>query len=210
MRGIGTAKRSAAFLEGAQNWHTAIMPLTILLALAALSFWLRYASELPAERHDGKTRHDPDYIVNGAILRKLDPAGALQYTLVAREIRHYPDTDTIDFTEPRLQQFHPTRPTVTVRAGQGQSSGRGQRIELTNTVEVRRAATRSAGELIVETPELTVLTDEGRAFTKSKILIRQDKSSVEAVGMQFDNQSQTYLLESQVSGRIDSPSIRKK
>lgn len=201
---------SETFSAWTQNWHTAILPLTILLALAALSFWLRYASELPNERHDGKTRHDPDYIVSGATVRKLDPAGQLQYTLVAREIRHYPDTDTVEFTAPHLQQFHPTRPTVTVRAGQGQSSGQGQRIELTNTVEVRRAATRSAGELIIETPELTVLTDEGRAFTKSRILIKQDKSWIEGLGMQFDNPSQTYLLESQVSGRIDSRSSRKK
>ncbi len=196
--------------ERARNWHTAILPLTILVALAALSFWLRYASELPTERHDGKTRHDPDYIISGAAVRKLDANGGLQYTLLARELRHYPDNDTTEFIEPRLQQFHPNRPTVTVRAGRGQSNARGQRIDLTDTVEVRRAATRSHGELIVETPDLTVFPDEGRAFTKSRILIRQDQSSIAGVGMQLDNRAQTYLLEAQVSGRIESHLSRKK
>ncbi|HOL64112.1 MAG TPA: LPS export ABC transporter periplasmic protein LptC [Accumulibacter sp.] len=194
----------------AQNWQTAILPLTILLSLAALSFWLRYASELPTERHDGKSRHDPDYIISGATVRKLDAAGTLQYTLIARELRHYPDKDTTEFIEPRLQQFHPSRPTVTVRAGRGQSTARGQRIDLSEAVEVRRAATSKRGELIVETPELTVLTDEERAYTKRRILIRQDKSSIEGVGMQFDNKAQTYLLEAQVSGRIESLLSRKK
>lgn len=209
MRLVNRFKATAA-TTSAQNWHTAILPLTILLSLAALSFWLRYASELPAERHDGKTRHDPDYIISGATVRKLDTDGALQYTLIARELRHYPDNDTTDFIEPRLQQFNPSRPAVTVRAGRGHSNARGQRIDLSDTVEVRRAATRSHGELVVETPELTVLTDEGRAFTKSRILIRQDKSSIEGVGMQFDNKAQTYLLEAQVSGRIESHLSRKK
>ena len=77
-----------------KNWGSALFPLTLLLTLAALTFWLRYASELPDARRDGKYRHDPDYIINNATLRKLDNTGQLTYTLKSPEIRHYPDDDS--------------------------------------------------------------------------------------------------------------------
>ena len=64
-----------------QRLGSAIFPLSLLLALSLLTFWLRFATELPPERHDGKHRHDPDYIVGDATLRKLDETGNLTFTL---------------------------------------------------------------------------------------------------------------------------------
>ncbi len=191
-------------------WSSAALPLTLLLALAVLSFWLRYATELPDERNDGKSRHDPDFIVNTATAHKLDKSGKLLYTLVADEIRHYPDDDTTDLTNPKLEYFDPTKPTVTTSAVRGQVSPGGERVELSERVEVRRAATDRQAELVLETPDLTVLTDEEKAFTKSRVVITQGKSWVQGVGMQIDNKLQTYLLESQVTGEIASHPAKTK
>jgi lipopolysaccharide export system protein LptC len=58
--------------------------------------------------------------------------------------------------------------------------------------------------------ELTVLTDEEKAFTKSQVLITQGKSWVQGVGMQVDNRFQTYVLESKVTGQIESHFARKQ
>jgi len=180
------------------------------LALAALTFWLRYATEVPSDRHDGKKRHDPDYIVNDAILHKLNTTGTLQYTLHAKEIRHYPDDDATDLIQPRLLLLHPTRPPVTVSANHGHLSSKGERVDLLEKVEVRRAANDKSGELLVESPDLTVLSDPEQAFTKSKVVITQDNSVLRGVGMQVDNKLQTYLLESQVTGELESRFGRKK
>ena len=65
-----------------RQWSSAVLPLSILLILLALTSWLRYATEFPEARSDGKNRHDPDYIVTDAKGRKLDPSGRLLYTLV--------------------------------------------------------------------------------------------------------------------------------
>jgi lipopolysaccharide export system protein LptC len=70
-----------------RQWSSAVLPLSILLILLALTSWLRYATEFPEARSDGKNRHDPDYIVTDAKGRKLDPSGRLLYTLVADELR---------------------------------------------------------------------------------------------------------------------------
>mgnify|MGYP000918238750 FL=1 len=193
-----------------RQWSTALLPLSILMALAALTFWLRYVTELPEGRHDGKNRHDPDLIVQGATARKLDASGRLLYTLVAQELRHYPDDDTTDLSQPRLVYLQPDKPPVTISAAKGHVTTKGERVDLKDNVQVRRAASDTRAELVLETAELTVLTDEERGFTKSPVVITEGNSWLQGVGMQIDHKLQTYLLESQVSGRIESHLVKKK
>ena len=113
-----------------RRWSGALLPLSILLVLLALTAWLRYATEFPEERSDGKNRHDPDYIVTQVSGRKLDATGKLLYTLVAEEIRHYPDDDTADLLEPALVYLSPTRPPLSMRAVHGHANSGGQQVDL--------------------------------------------------------------------------------
>lgn len=193
-----------------RRWSGALLPLSILLVLLALTAWLRYATEFPEERSDGKNRHDPDYIVTQVSGRKLYATGKLLYTLMAEEIRHYPDDDTADLLEPALVYLSPTRPPLSMRAVHGHANSGGQQVDLWDRVELRRSASASDAELIARMNELTVLTDEERAFTKSMVLITQGKSWVQGVGLQVDHKLQTYLLESQVTGEIESHFAREK
>ncbi|WP_313950789.1 LPS export ABC transporter periplasmic protein LptC [Accumulibacter sp.] len=193
-----------------RQWSTAALPISILLILAALTFWLRYATDLAETHGDGKHRHDPDYIVTDATIRKVGPSGNLQYTLFADEIRHYPDNDTTEMDSPKLVYLHPSKPPVTISAVHGHLSPKGERVDLSEKVEMQRAATAKQQPLSLETPQLTVLTNEERAFTKSPVLITQGDSWVRGVGMQVDNKLQTYLLESAVTGQIESHTSKKK
>jgi lipopolysaccharide export system protein LptC len=193
-----------------KQWGSALFPLSLLLALAGLTFWLRYATELPSARHDGKNRHDPDYIVTDGLLRKLDQTGRLQYTLNATDIRHYPDDDTTDLLKPHLVYLYPTRPTVTMLADRGHANAGGQQLDLYGDVQVIRAASAKDEAMNGFTPQLTIFPDDEKAFTKSPVLITQGKSWVKGIGMQVDTRAQTYVLESQVSAVLESKSAKKK
>ena len=192
------------------RWGSAIFPLSLMIALASLTFWLRYATEMPSERHDGKNRHDPDFIISDGTLRRLDTTGALQSTLKAPEIRHYPDDDSSDLLKPTLSYFYPTRPTVTIAAEHGHANKGGKQIDLTGDVRVTRAATENAEAMVGTTDRLTILPDDEKAYTKSPVLITQGKSWVKGVGLQADTRAQTYVLESQAVASIESKSAKKK
>jgi lipopolysaccharide export system protein LptC len=192
------------------RWGSAIFPLTLMLALAALTFWLRYATEMPTERHDGKNRHDPDFIVTDGTLRRIDEAGRLQSTLSAATIRHYPDDDSTDMIKPHLAYYYPTRPTVTIVAAQGHSNKDNQQVELSGDVQITRAATDKGEAMNGFTEQLTVLPDDEKAYTKSPVLITQGKSWVKGVGLQADTRAQTYVLESQAVASLESKSAKKK
>ncbi len=193
-----------------KQWSSAALPIGILLILTALTFWLRYATDFTQKPGDGHLRHDPDFIVDGATLRKIGQSGNLEYTLIADQIRHYPDDDTTSMDKPKLVYLHPTRPPVTISAVHGLMGPKGERVDLSEQVEVRRAGSSSNPPLLVETSELTVFTSDEKALTKSHVLITQGESWVQGVGMQVDNKLQTYLLESRVSGEIASRSAKKK
>ena len=193
-----------------KQWGSALFPLSLLLTLAALTFWLRYATELAADRHDGKNRHDPDYIISDGTLRKLDQTGRLQYTLNSVEIRHYPDDDSTDMIKPHLIYLYPTRPSLTMRSERGHSNKEGQQVDLYGDVQITRAASAKDEEMIGYTPELTVFPDDEKAFTKSPVLITKGKSWLKGVGMQIDGRAQTYVLESQAFAVLESKSAKKK
>ena len=193
-----------------KQWGSALFPLSLLLVLAALTFWLRYATEMAEPIRDGKNRHDPDFIITDSALRKLDQTGRLQYTLNATEIRHFPDDDSTDIIKPQLAYRYPTRPTVTMRAERGHSNAEGQQVDLYGDVQIKRAATTKDPEMIGYTPELTVFPDDEKAFTKSPVLITKGRSWVKGVGMQVDSRAQTYVLESQAFAVVESKFAKKK
>lgn len=193
-----------------KHWGSALFPLGVLLVLSALSFWLRYAVDLPEARHDGKHRHDPDYIINEAQLRKYDEKGLLQYTLIANDIRHYPDDDTTDITRPRLTFLRPDKPVVSMNAERGHVSQQGERVDLSGEVKVKRAADTRQAELVATMPTLAILTGTELAFTSDPILVTQGTSWLRGVGMQLDNKNQTLVLESQALGQFQSPHAKKK
>lgn len=192
-----------------KRWGSALFPLSLLLVLTGLTFWLRHATDSPQTKHDGKLRHDPDYIVTDAILRKIDQTGRLKYTLSATDIRHYPDDDSTDMLEPNLVHFQAKKPPVTMSAERGHISKDGEKVDLYDNVRIRRSASAQYEELTAYMPELTILPDVERAFTKRPVLMTEGKSWMKGVGMQVDNLAQTYLLESQVVAVLESKHAKK-
>lgn len=193
-----------------KQWGSAFFPLGLLFVLAAMTYWLRYATELAEPSRDGKHRHDPDYIVTDATLRKLDLAGNLKYTLKAVDIRHYPDDDSTEMIQPWLVYLTAGKPTMTVTAQRGLASKDGEQVDLQGEVRLHRDASAQDEAMDATTPQLTVLPDVEKAYTRSPVLITQGKSWAKGVGMQVDNRARTYLLESQARAVLESRYAKKK
>ncbi|MDR1936475.1 MAG: LPS export ABC transporter periplasmic protein LptC [Candidatus Accumulibacter sp.] len=189
-----------------KHWGSALFPLSVLLVLTLLTFWLRYATELAEPNRDGKHRHDPDYLLNDIVLRRLDPNGQLKYTLRAADVRHYPDDDTTDLLKPNLvhQSRGDDKPPVAISADRGHVSHDNEQVDLYDNVRIYRPPSGKYDELVATTDKLTAFPDDETAFTKNPALITQGKSWVKGVGMQIDNRAQTYLIESQAVGFMES------
>ena len=193
-----------------QRLGSAIFPLSLMLTLSLLTYWLRFATELPAERHDGKHRHDPDYIVSDAKLRKLDGTGKLEFTLNAEEIRHYPDDDTTDMTRPTAVFLNPDKPPMTMTSLRGHFNRTSNQVDLYDDVDIQRAAYATNPMLTANTDHLTIFPDDEVALTKRPVLITQGNSWVKGIGLRVDNRARTYVLESQAVAEIENKHAKKK
>jgi lipopolysaccharide export system protein LptC len=195
-----------------KHWGSALFPLSLLLVLTLLTFWLRYATELDEPARDGKHRHDPDYILSDLVLRKLDPNGELKYTLRAVEVRHYPDDDTTDLVRPELvrQNREDDEPPVTISSDRGHVTDDNERVDLYDNVRIYRPSVGKYEELTAVMDALTVFPNDETAFTRSPVLITQGKSWVKGVGMRVNHREQTYLIESRAVGFMESKYARKK
>lgn len=193
-----------------KNWSTSIFPISVLSVLTGLSFWLMQATALPDARNDGKERHDPDYIITGMEIRKLNKNGDLQYVLVANEARHYPDDDSTSIAAPHLTYLNPKKPRLFLSAERAQLSTDGEIVQLDGDVRIKRDPSTARPALFGYMPDLTVNTEEETAVTHSPVQFTQGASRLQGIGMRLDNKTQTFNLQSQVTGQFESRKTRSK
>ena len=197
-----------------KHWSNALFPLTLLLTLTGLTIWLRYVTEQPEVRSDGKHRHDPDYIVHDATLRKIGQSGRLEYTLKADTVLHYPDDDSLEFFKPNLiytgdRNTGKPGPAVTVTADTGRVSENNERLDLDGNVQIHRAASGKRLAMVGTTSTLTVFPNEEKAFTKAPVLVTEGGSWAKGVGMQMNLRDEKYTIESQARAMLESRRARK-
>jgi lipopolysaccharide export system protein LptC len=179
---------------------TVIFPVALVAILAALTFWLERLVEGPDGPQPPRDPGTPDFIIDSLKATKMNPDGHAEYTLAATRMVHYPASDVTEVDEPRLTQWRKDSPPVRVSADRGTVSSNGKELQLRGDVVIVRDPSPGSAELRVETDYLEVAPDTEIARTPDKVVITQDGSRLEGVGMEFNNKARELELRSLVSG----------
>lgn len=125
---------------------------TVILALAALFWWLPNALTQRTPFFDGDRRQDPDYTIENFTVTAMDTQGRRKHTLQAVKLTHYPHNDTVELERPHLIQYSPDSPPVHTRADRGTTSPDGKAIFMRGNVRVTRGATGQdpSGEILAQ------------------------------------------------------------
>lgn len=176
-----------------------LFPLLMLLLLAALTFWLNRV--IQGDNPRSPQRHDPDYWVERFEVRRFDPEGKLQHTVVAQKLLHYPDDDTTVVTAPHITYHQKQRSEIFARMAY---VGRdGKEVDLVDEVRViRQGASSGAPRSVLETKSLTVFPDDEKGRTNDPVVITQGKSVIHGTGLEFDNRSGLSVLHGRVTGTL--------
>ncbi|MDR1890435.1 MAG: LPS export ABC transporter periplasmic protein LptC [Zoogloeaceae bacterium] len=178
----------------------ALFPLLLMMTLAGLVYWLEISTEPLPPKADANLRHDPDATAEKFTVLRYGPDGRLHYQLVADYMEHYPDDDSSLIQTPRLTNYRPQSPDVTLIGKSALVTEEGKRVLVQENVVLTRAAFAGRPALVARTPELTVLPDEGKAFNQHPVQITQGDSWINGVGLQMDNNLGTFVLQKQVRG----------
>jgi lipopolysaccharide export system protein LptC len=115
------------------------LPLLLMALLAGGTWWLVKNTpllDLPTERP--ALRHLPDYRMDKFELQRIGADGRLRVQVAGAELRHYPDTDTVEIDQVRLRAIAPDGSLAIADARRAVSNGDGSDLQLIGDVHLRR------------------------------------------------------------------------
>lgn len=177
-----------------------IFPVALVAMLAALTFWLERLVEGPDGPSPPRDPGTPDFMIENLKATKMTPEGRAEYSLAAAKMVHFPASDVTEVEAPRLVQWRADAPPMRVSADRGTVSGNGAELHLEGDVVIVRDSAPGRGELRVATSYLQVIPDGEIARTPEHVVVTQDGSRLEGVGMEFNNKTREFELRSLVSG----------
>jgi lipopolysaccharide export system protein LptC len=82
---------------------TIYLPVLLMAALAMGSYWIVKSAPEPEPAPAARpVVHEPDYFMRRFSMRAYHPTGSLRSEVVGQELRHYPDTRTLEVDHPRI------------------------------------------------------------------------------------------------------------
>jgi lipopolysaccharide export system protein LptC len=183
---------------------TRLFPLLLMLSLAALTFWLERTVREEEGAHPSLRRHDPDYIIDNLKYTRYGTSGAVESTLAAVKMLHYPDDDTTDLVAPQVVQTKPNKPRLTMSAERGAVSQDGEEIFLYDNVVLVRDASAERSETRMRTDFLHLARGGSVAITDRNVVITEETRVLSGRGMEYHTESQELFLRERVRGRYEA------
>ncbi len=178
---------------------SSLFPVVLLALLAALTYWLDRAVQLPAAVRDKPIVHDPDFIADKLLATRMDVKGRVRDTLHAAKVTHFPDDDSAALESPRFASYARGAP-LTITSKQAQVTSNGGNLYFTGGVRATRAALGNSGALVVATEYLHLMPDDNLAKTDRPVTINDNKMTLEAVGMELNSETRVLKLNADVRG----------
>ncbi|MEM7404882.1 MAG: LPS export ABC transporter periplasmic protein LptC [Pseudomonadota bacterium] len=168
--------------------------LTLLVLAAATAIALRQFDE--ATKPEGRPRVDtPDFFMEEFVTTFMGPDGSPDRTLKARELVHFPSTNTKELEEPYLIMYQTDAPAWHVRSERGWISAAGDVVILLGAVHVWRIGDSGERLIDIHTRDLRILPATDYGETDKPVTIRTADQRSVGVGMRaFLTESRLELL----------------
>ncbi|MCE4538841.1 LPS export ABC transporter periplasmic protein LptC [Pelomonas sp. P7] len=183
------------------------LPLLLMALLAAGTWWLVKNTpllDLPTER--AAPRHVPDYRMDKFELQRIGADGRLRVQIAGAELRHYPDTDTVEIDQVRVRALTPDGSLAIADAKRAISNGDGSDMQLIGDVHLRRLPPGAGDDA---PPELDVRGEFLQALSNSEILrshlpvtIRQGGATLNAQNFEYRHLTGQVSFTGRAQGRI--------
>lgn len=200
---------SSSRRPGTAGWRTALqrlsayLPLLLMLMLAGATWWLVRHTPVPdAPRAASAPRHEPDYVMSGFSVQHHRPATGARALIEGREMRHYPDTDTVEIDEVRLRATDALGRVTHATARRALAKGDGSEVELLGGAQVRREAAAGREPLEFHGEQLKVFPDTGKVLSDQPVLLRRGGMQVEAETLRYDDRQRQLQLAGRVRGSL--------
>ncbi len=183
-------------------WHlrlleaaTAYLPVLLMAALALGTWWLVNVSPAPeAERAPLPPRHEPDYTMRNFTVQRFAADGRLRVQIEGVELRHYPDTDTLEIDSPRIRAYGPDGQVTNASAVRALANGDGSEVQLFGSAQVVREADKPQDVIEFRSEFLHAFLATERVRSHLPVWVRQGGAELRADGLEYDNLARVVEL----------------
>ncbi|WP_157669526.1 LPS export ABC transporter periplasmic protein LptC [Chitinibacter sp. GC72] len=169
----------------------------LLLLVAALIWGLsRAAIDVVAQK--AVSPDSPDMITQRGVLVRFDEQGLKRSELIAAEVRHIQQQDTMLFEQPKLIQTEPGKPVMTVTGERGKSILKASQVWFYGQTRLERAPFNGQAALLIRSRDIWLDQASQQASSNAPVVADMGPHHAEAVGFVADNNAQTLILKSKV------------
>jgi lipopolysaccharide export system protein LptC len=194
-------------------WHlrllelaSSYLPLLLMAVLALGTWWLvRNTPSAKPPQAAAPLRHEPDYEMTGFTVLRFGPDGALQAKIEGDELRHYPDTETLEIDNPRIRGIGPDGRVTLASARLALSNRDGSDVQLRGAAHVTSEAPGSEPPIEFRGEFLEVFKNTEQVRSPVPVTVTQGSTVVHAAGMDYDNLSRIVTLKGRMQGVFVPP-----
>jgi lipopolysaccharide export system protein LptC len=212
---LGPARLSLPAPQAPWPWRVrqalaAYLPLLLMALLALGTWWLVKNTPLgEAEQPTAPPRHEPDYTMQRFTLQRFAPDGRLRVQIEGEQLRHFPDTDTLEIDTVRIRALAATGGVTRATAKQAISNGDGSEVQLLGGAQVTREADASSPAVEFSGEFLHAFLDAERLRSHLPVVVRQGTSVIHAAGFEFDNLTRAAKFQGPVRATFEPPTRRR-
>ena len=171
-------------LDGA----SAYLPLLLMALLALGTWWLVKNTPLfETARTPAPLTHEPDYTMSQFMVQRFGPDGAMRIQIEGEEMRHYPDTDTLEIDNPRIRAIGPDGRISVATAYRAISNADGSEVQLAGGAHVVRLATAKDAAIEFRGEFLHAFLNTERVRSHLPVVVTQGATEIRADAMAYDN-----------------------
>jgi lipopolysaccharide export system protein LptC len=202
-----------AWLWRLQSLVSNYLPLLMMALLASGTWWLvKNTPLLDAPGELAPPRHIPDYRMANFEIQRIGADGRLNVQVAGAELRHYPDTDTVEIDQVRVRAIAPDGSLAIAEAKRAISNGDGSDMQLIGNVHVRRlppgAGENAAAQLEVRGEFVQALSNSEILRSHLPVTIRQGGSTLNAQNFEYRHLTGQVSFTGKAQGQIISKPAR--
>ena len=188
---------------------SAYLPLMLMALLALGTWWLVKNTPLfENARATAPLTHDPDYTMSQFMVQRFGPDGAMRVQIEGNEMRHYPDTDTLEIDYPRIRAIGPDGRVSVATAKSAVSNGDGSEVQLSGGAHVTRLATPKEVAIEFRGEFLHAFLRTERVCSHLPVVVTQGATEIRAEGMAYDHLAGVLDFKGRVRAVFTSPGAK--
>ncbi|MBX3616782.1 LPS export ABC transporter periplasmic protein LptC [Nitrosomonas sp.] len=162
-------------------------PVILLFILALLTYWLDLMTRPPEYIKDESLNLNPDYIVEELSGIRMDYERQIRRKFTAHKLFHFLDTEVTQLEQVSFVNVDPKNPLMRLYANRAEVMNKGEDVYLTGNVTAVRGAEEDNSNIKMITDFLHLIPKENFVKTNQPVTIVRFDTTIQAIGLEFDN-----------------------